>query len=75
MQVFDGSFAVVTVMATILNLEEKMVFLWWLAQNSLKLRQVFGLLFFFFFKIFFYSRTLKRVCLISGFGPIFNLNL
>ena len=48
MQVFDGSFAVVTVMATILNLEEKKVFLWWLAQNSLKLRQVFGLLFFFF---------------------------
>ena len=56
MQVFDGSFAVVTVMATILNLEEKKVFLWWLAQNSLKLRQVFGLLFFFFsfFKIFFF---------------------
>ena len=32
-------------------------------------------LFFFFLKFFFYSRTLKRVCLISGFGPIFNLNL
>lgn len=50
MQVFDGSLAVVTVMATILNLEgkKKKFSLWWLAQNSLKLRQVFGLPFYFF---------------------------